>query len=244
MGRRDWGYVNLPKLLLKRMDKFVESSQARKIGVFNKSQLVRKLVDEFLVEQEKHYDNMESIDEFINEVEYGDHFLITYDDEKQLEDVVYAYAKRGIVMSAINVIVVMKKDELRILRALKNIKNLDSLFNSEKIILIYADDTIQDGHILIESILKKLDDLYELAKRKSMKGLYIHGFYSQAMLDKRVSPDEVYRLENKLHEHARKNAFSISIMCLYRSLSKSIEAKLGRDHHVILKRVVTKTGIR
>ncbi len=184
MGRRDWGYVNLPKLLLKRMDKFVESSQARKIGVFNKSQLVRKLVDEFLVEQEKHYDNMESIDEFINEVEYGDHFLITYDDEKQLEDVVYAYAKRGIMMSAINVIVAMKKDELRILRALKNIKNLDSLFNSEKIILIYADDTIQDGHILIESILKKLDDLYELAKRKSMKGLAYMDFIPRQCLTK------------------------------------------------------------
>ena len=115
MGRGDWSYVNLPKLLLRRMDKFVESPQARKYGVFNKSELVRKLVNEFLIEQEDHYNNMESIEEFINEIEFGDHFAITFNDEKQFQEIVYAYVRRGLATNAMNVLITNKKDEMQFL---------------------------------------------------------------------------------------------------------------------------------
>lgn len=98
MGRRDWSYVGLPKLLLKRVDKFIETSQARKMGVFNKSELVRKLVNEFLIEQEEHYNKMESIDDFIDQVEFGDHFVITFNDEIQFEQLVSTYVMRGITI--------------------------------------------------------------------------------------------------------------------------------------------------
>lgn len=244
MGRKDWAYVNLPKLLLKRMDKFIESPQARQLGVFNKSELLRNLVNEFLVDQEKYYDSMESIDDFINEVEYGDHFAITFNDEKQFEEIVYAYARRGIMMNAINVLIGMKIDELRFLRALKKIKSVDSLFNSEKIFFISADDSINDGHFSIEPVLKRLDSLNELAKKKSMSGLFVQGYLAGKVIEEGGNSKEVLSAESRWHETAVKKGSLIAVLCLYSSLSKDLEELLSTCHHIILKRAITKTGLQ
>lgn len=244
MGRKDWAYVNLPKLLLKRMDKFLEGRQARQLGIFNKSELVRNLVNEFLLEQEKHYDGMDSIDEFISEVEYGDHLAIILNDEKQFDELVYAYAKRGIAMNAINVLLGNRIDEPRFLRALKQIKNVDSLFNSEEIFYLYTDDYFHDGRFYVKPLFKKLDDLIELAKNKSMKGLFVLGYFSGRVYDEGGSFEEVNSYESMWHEKAKENSLSVSVMCLYRSLSESHEERLGRCHHVILKRAKTQIGLQ
>ena len=61
MGRRDWYYVNLPKLLIKRLDSFMETPRAKSMGMTNRPQLLRKVINDFLEEQEKLYNNLESI---------------------------------------------------------------------------------------------------------------------------------------------------------------------------------------
>jgi hypothetical protein len=64
IARKDWDYVNLPKLLAKRLDQFLETPRAKSMGMFSKSELLQHVVNEFLNEQEAFYDKMESIDDF------------------------------------------------------------------------------------------------------------------------------------------------------------------------------------
>ena len=241
MGRGDWSYVNLPKLLLRRLDKFVESPQARKYGVFNKSELVRKLVNEFLIEQEDHYNNMESIEEFINEIEFGDHFAITFNDEKQFQEIVYAYVRRGLATNAMNVLIISKKDEMQFLNALRKIKNIDSLFNSHKVNMIYRDEDSKEGSFLLgKPILKTIEDFIESAKRKSMKGIYILGYFAGRLVEE-GNFEEALSIERVWHENNEKN---ICTMCLYHSISEKLEEQLAGLHHLIIKRAVTKTGLQ
>ena len=53
MGRRDWYYVHLPKLLIKRLDSFMETPRAKSMGMTNRPELLRKVINDFLEEQEK-----------------------------------------------------------------------------------------------------------------------------------------------------------------------------------------------
>ena len=52
MGRRDWYYVHLPKLLIKRLDSFMETPRAKSMGMTNRPELLRRVINDFLEEQE------------------------------------------------------------------------------------------------------------------------------------------------------------------------------------------------
>jgi metal-responsive CopG/Arc/MetJ family transcriptional regulator len=94
MGRKDWYYVHLPKLLIKRLDNFLESPQAKRTGMYNKPELLRKLINDFLEEQETLYNRLESIEEFISEIKESDHVLITFNDKSQFEQIVFNFVRR------------------------------------------------------------------------------------------------------------------------------------------------------
>ena len=68
MGRKDWYYVHLPKLLIKRLDQFLETPRARTMGMSNKPEVVRRVINEFLDDQEALYNNIDYIEDFILEM--------------------------------------------------------------------------------------------------------------------------------------------------------------------------------
>lgn len=88
MGRKDWDYIGVPKLLVKRLENFLKTSHAKKSGIFNKSEFLRNAIIKYLEEQEKHLDNIDSIDDFIFEMKEGDHILVTYNNNQQLSEIV------------------------------------------------------------------------------------------------------------------------------------------------------------
>jgi hypothetical protein len=47
MGRKDWYYVHLPKLLIKRLDGFMETPRAKSMGMTNRPELLRRVINEF-----------------------------------------------------------------------------------------------------------------------------------------------------------------------------------------------------
>jgi hypothetical protein len=65
MGRKDWYYVHFPKLLIKRLDQFLQTPRARTMGMSNKPELLRHVINEFLDEQEALYNNIDYIEDFI-----------------------------------------------------------------------------------------------------------------------------------------------------------------------------------
>ena len=109
MGRRDWYYVHLPKLLIKRLDNFLESPRAKRMGMSNKPELLRRLVNEFLEEQETFYNRLETIEEFISEIKESDHLLITFNDKSQFEQIVSNFVARGINNNNITVFLLPAK---------------------------------------------------------------------------------------------------------------------------------------
>jgi hypothetical protein len=57
MDRKDWYYVHFPKL-----DQFLQTPRAKSMGMTNKSELLRHIINEFLDEQEAFYNKMESME--------------------------------------------------------------------------------------------------------------------------------------------------------------------------------------
>lgn len=54
MGRKDWDYIGVPKLLVRRLENFLKTPHARKSGILNKSELLRNAITKYLEEQEKY----------------------------------------------------------------------------------------------------------------------------------------------------------------------------------------------
>ena len=73
MGRQDWYYVHLPKLLIKRLDQFLQTPRAKSMGMSSKPELLRYLINEFLEGEEALYNKMNYVSEVILKMEDGDH---------------------------------------------------------------------------------------------------------------------------------------------------------------------------
>ena len=77
MARKDWYYMRLPKLLVKRLDQFLRTPKAKSTGMTNKSELLRHVINKFLDEQEAFYNNIDYVEDFILEMKECDHIFIT-----------------------------------------------------------------------------------------------------------------------------------------------------------------------
>jgi hypothetical protein len=162
MGRKDWYYVHFPKLLIKRLDQFLQTPRAKSMGMTNKPELLRHLINEFLDQQEAFYNNMESMEDFIQEIKDHDHMVLTFNNESQFKEIVTAFIKRGIDHNEINVLIIYRKEEQKFLQSLDSFPNINSLFNSEDIMIIPADESFHNDSFSIEPIVKGLRSIEEL----------------------------------------------------------------------------------
>jgi len=242
MGRRDWYYVHLPKLLIKRLDSFIETPRAKSMGMTNRPELLRRVINEFLEEQEKLYNRLESIQEFILEMKDYDHLVITFNDKTQLQEIVINFVKRGINNNNLNVLFITGKEEPEFINVLNNMKNINSLFRSEDIMIVNADDYLQGGTYLIEPVIKSLDTIGEKAKSRSKSGLSVIGTPPGVLIEQ-GKYDEANNMEIQFHEAIQKSGIPATFLCLYRSLPQELEGRFSECHDLIVKRAITSTSL-
>jgi hypothetical protein len=111
MGRKDWYYVHFPKLLIKRLDQFLQTPGAKSMGMSSKPELLRHVINQFLDEQEALYNKMDYVGDIILEMKDRDHIVFTYNNESQFKEIVNAYVRRGIDRNQINVLLIYTKEQ-------------------------------------------------------------------------------------------------------------------------------------
>jgi metal-responsive CopG/Arc/MetJ family transcriptional regulator len=173
MGRRDWYYVHLPKLLIKRLDQFLQTPRAKSMGMANKSELLRHVINEFLDEQEAFYNKMESMEDFVLEIKDHDYIVLTFNNESQFKEIITAFVKRGIDYNQINALIIYRKEEQKFLQSLDKFPNINYLFNLQDIMIIPADESFHNDNFSVEPVVKRLRSIEQLAKERSKKGLNI-----------------------------------------------------------------------
>jgi hypothetical protein len=167
--------MHLPKLLIKRLDQFLQTPRAKSTGMTNKSELLRHVINKFLDEQDTFYNNIEYVEDFISEMKERDHMTLTFNNEIQFKEIVNAFVKRGINYNQINILLIYRKEEQKYLRTLDKIPNINSLFNSQEITIIPADDGFHNDSFFVEPIIKNLLSIMSLAKQRSKRGLNVLG---------------------------------------------------------------------
>ena len=151
MGRKDWYYVHFPKLLIKRLDQFLQTPRAKSMGMSSKPELLRHVINQFLDEQEALYNKMDYVGDVILEMKDRDHIVFTYNNESQFKEIVNAYVRRGIDHNQINVLLIYKKEQNKFIESIDRVKNVDLLFNSQDIMIIPADEGFYDDGSFLQS---------------------------------------------------------------------------------------------
>ena len=195
MGRRDWYYVHLPKLLIKRLDQFLQTPRAKSMGMANKSELLRHVINEFLDEQEAFYNKMESMEDFVLEIKDHDHIVLTFNNESQFKEIITAFVKRGIDYNQINVLIIYRKEEQKFLQSLDKFPNINYLFNLQDIMIIPADESFHNDNFSVEPVVKRLRSIEQLAKERSKKGLNILATLPAKLIEQDRYEDAV-KIEN------------------------------------------------
>ena len=98
-----------------------------------------------------------------------DHIVLTFNNESQFKEIVNAFIKRGIDRNEINVFIIYRKEEQKFLESLDKFPNINTLLNSQDIMIIPADESFHNGSFSIEPVVKGLRSIEELAKEKSKK---------------------------------------------------------------------------
>jgi len=241
MGRKDWYYVHLPKLLIKRLDEFLQTPRAKSTGISNKPELLRHVINRFLDEQEAFYNKTETIGDLILKTNDRDHLVLTFNDESQFEEIVNAFIKRGINYNQINVLNIFKREEQKFLATLDKIPNIKSLFDSEDIIIIRADDGfLDDGSFSVEPVVKRLHRLTESVKEKSKTGLNILGTLPGQLIEQGKYDDAV-KLEKELTDATKELESPNTIFCLYKSIPEDLEDRFFEYHDLVIKRAFKPT---
>lgn len=243
MGRKDWDYIGVPKLLVRRLENFLKTPHARKSGIFNKSELLRNAITKYLEEQEKHLNNIESVDNFILDMKEGDHILVTYNNNQQLSEIVVSSMKRSIDKNQLFVLFISKQQETVFLQAMEKIADITPSLNNQDIIIIHTDDYYIDGNYSIDSIFAKFNEIKQIAQRNSKSGLNILSTLEGDLFTKKKYDDAI-SIESKCHKSMNIFDIPVTLLCLYESIPDELEDISLENHDVVLKRIVTKTGIR
>jgi hypothetical protein len=188
------------------------------------------------------YDGLESIEEVIFQIKEYDHLVITFNDKAQFQEIVISFVKRGINNNNLNVLFITREEEPEFIDALNKIKNVNSLFRSEQIMIVNADEYLQGGRYLVDQVMKKLGRIGENAKDRSKSGLSVIGTPPGLLID-RGKYDEAHKMEVQFHEAIHKSGIPATFLCLYRSLPQELEGRFSECHDLIVKRAVTATGL-
>ena len=241
MGRKDWYYVHLPKLLIKRLDQFLETPRAKSMGMSSKPELLRHMINQFLDEQEALYNKMDYVGDFILEMKDRDHIVFTYNNETQFKEIVNAYVKRGIDHNQINVLLIYTKEQQKFIGSIDRFENANLLFNSQDIIIIPADESFyDDGSFSALPSLNSIRDIGELAKQKSKNGLNVLATLPTKLIEEGRYEDAL-QLENTSNEAIKGFEMPITGLCLYKAIPENLEDRYSEYHDLIVKRSATIT---
>ena len=242
MGRKDWYYVHFPKLLIKRLDQFLQTPRARSMGMSSKPELLRHVINQFLDEQEALYNKMDYVGDFILEMKDRDHIVFTYDNESQFKEIVNAYIRRGIDRNQINVLLIYTKEQQKFIESIDRVKNVNSLLNSQDIMIIPADEGFyDDGSFSVIPSLNSMRNIGELAKRKSKDGLNVLATLPTKLIEQ-GRYDDALQLENMSNDAIKGFEMPITVLCLYKAVPENLEDRFSEYHDLIIKRSATITS--
>lgn len=242
MGRKDWYYVHFPKLLIKRLDQFLQTPRAKSMGMSSKPELLRHVINQFLDEQEALYNKMDYVGDFILEMKDRDHIVFTYDNESQFKEIVNAYIRRGIDRNQINVLLIYTKEQQKFIESIDRVKNVNSLLNSQDIMIIPADEGFyDDGSFSAIPSLNSMRNIGELAKRKSKDGLNVLATLPTKLIEQ-GRYDDALQLENMSNDAIKGFEMPITVLCLYKAVPENLEDRFSEYHDLIIKRSATITS--
>lgn len=246
MGRKDWYYVHFPKLLIKRLDQFLQTPRAKSMGMSSKPELLRHVINQFLDEQEALYNKMDYVGDVILEMKDRDHIVFTYNNESQFKEIVNAYVRRGIDRNQINVLLIYTKEQQKFIESIDRVKNVHLLFNSQDIMIIPADEGFyDDGNFSAIPSLNSIRDIGELAKRKSKDGLNVLATLPTKLIEQGRYEDAL-QLENMSNEAIKGFEIPITVLCLYKAVPENLEDRFSEYHDLIIKRsaAISSTGLQ
>ena len=239
MGRKDWYYVHLPKLLIKRLDQFLQTPKAKSMGMSSKPELLRHMINQFLDEQESLYNKMDYVGEVILEMKDRDHVVFTYNNELQFKEIINAHVRRGIDRNQINVLLIFTKEQQKFIESIDKVENVNLLFNSQDIVIISADEGFSDdGSFSVMPSLNSMRNIVELVKQKSKNGLNVLATLPTKLIEQGRYEDAL-QLENISNEAIRGLEVPITILCLYKAVPENLEDRFSEYHDLIIKRTAS-----
>ena len=236
MGRNDWYYVHLPKLLIKRLDQFLQTPRAKSMGMTSKPELLRHVINQFLEEQEALYNKMDHVGDLILEMEDRDHVVFTYNNESQFNEIVSAFVRRGINRNEINVLLIFTKEQQKFIESIDKVENVNLLFNSQDIVIIPADEGFSDdGSFSVMPSLNSMRDIVGLVKQKSKNGLNVLATFTTKLIEQ-GRYDDALQLENISNEAIKGLEVPITVLCLYKAVPENLEDRFLVYHDLLIKR--------
>jgi hypothetical protein len=242
LGCKDWDYIGIPKLLVNRLESFLKTPQAKKAGIFSKPELLRNAVIRYLEEQEKHFNNIESVEDFISEMHERDHILVTYNNNQQLTEIINSSLKRSIDENQLFVLFISKQQEATFVQSMEKIDGITTLYNREDVIIIHTEEHYVDGNYSMDSIFAKFNEIERIARRNSKSGLNIISTIGGDLFTRERYMDAL-SIESAAHKSINVFDIPVTLLCLYKSVPEEFEEMSLENHDVVLKRIVTKTGI-
>jgi MEDS: MEthanogen/methylotroph, DcmR Sensory domain len=244
MGRKDWYYVHLPKLLIKRLDQFLQTPRAKSMGMSSKPELLRHVINQFLEEQEAFYNKMDYVGDVILEMKDRDHVVFTYNNESQFKEIINAFVRRGVDRNQINVLLIYTKEQQKFIEPIDKVENVNFLFNSQDMIIIPADECFSDdGSFSVMPSLNSIRNIVELAKQKSKNGLNVLATLPSKLIEQGRYEDAL-QLENVSNEAIKGLEMPITVLCLYKAVPENLEDRFSEYHDLIIKRTALPQGLR
>lgn len=243
MGRKDWYYIHFPKLMIKRLDQFLQTPRAKSMGMSSKPELLRHVINQFLDEEEALYNKMDYVSDVILEMKDCDHVVFTFNNDSQFKEIVNAFVKRGVDRNQINVLLIYTKERQKFIESIDKVENVNSLFNSQDIIIIPADESFyEDGSFSVIPSLNSTRDIMELAKRKSKNGLNVLATLPAKLIEQGKYEDAL-KLENMFNEAIKGFETPVTILCLYKAVPENLEDRFSEYHDLIIKRVASSESL-
>jgi MEDS: MEthanogen/methylotroph, DcmR Sensory domain len=244
MGRKDWYYVHFPKLLIKRLDQFLQTPRAKSMGMSSKPELLRHVINQFLDEEEALYNKMDYVSDIILEMKDRDHVVFTFNNESQFKEIVNASVRRGIDRNQINVLLIYIKEQQKFIESIDKVENVNFLFNSEDIIIIPADEGFyDDGSFSIIPSLNSIRNIVELAKQKSKNGLNVLATLPIKLIEQGRYEDAL-QIENTFNEAIKGSEMPVTTLCLYKAVPENLEDRFSEYHDLIIKRMASSESLQ
>jgi metal-responsive CopG/Arc/MetJ family transcriptional regulator len=244
MGRKDWYYVHLPKLLIKRLDQFLQTPRAKSMGMSSKPELLRHVINQFLEEQEALYNKLDYVGDVILEMKDRDHVVFTYNNESQFKEIINAHVRRGVDRNQINVLLIYTKEQQKFIESIDQVENVNFLFNSQDMIIIPADECFSDdGSFSVMPSLNSMRNIVELAKQKSKNGLNVLATLPTKLIEQGRYEDAL-QLENVSNEAIKGLEMPITVLCLYKAVPENLEDRFSEYHDLIIKRTTLPQGLQ